>query len=60
MKRHILFLDLKDDDLLIAQYEEWHQKVWPEVIASIRDSGITNMEIFRCKNRLTMLMETDD
>lgn len=60
MKRYCLLLDLKDDEKLIAQYEEWHGKVWPEIIASIRNAGILNMEIFRHQNRLSMLMEVDD
>lgn len=59
-KRYCLALDLKDDQHLIAEYERWHQNVWPEIKESIRSSGITNMEIFRLGNRLFMIMETDD
>lgn len=60
MKKFCLLLDLKSDPALIRQYEDWHQRVWPEIVESIRTSGITNMEIFRFENRLVMLMETDD
>lgn len=60
MKRFCLLLDLKDDPELIRKYEEWHRQVWPEVVLSIRESGILNMEIFRHANRLVMLMETED
>ncbi len=60
MKRYVLALDLKDDPKLIREYEVWHTSVWPEVLISIRDSGIRKMEIFRAGNRLTMIMETDD
>jgi len=60
MKRFCLALDLKDDEKLIREYEEHHQKVWPEIISSIRDSGIENMEIYRLGTRMFMIMETND
>ena len=62
MKRYCLALDLKDDPQLIAEYEQWHAKenVWPEIMKSIKDSGIINMEIYRAGNRLFMIMETRD
>ncbi len=56
--RYCLALDLKDDPALIAEYERYHQRIWPEIDASIRESGITNMEIYRIGNRLFMIMET--
>src|SRR5690625_8009675 len=59
-KRYCLLLDLVDDDQLIREYEDYHQKAWPEVIRSIRDSGILSMEIYRFGNRLSMMMETTD
>jgi L-rhamnose mutarotase len=59
MDRYCLTLDLKDDPILIAEYEVWHQKVWPEIIDSIRSSGIENMLIYRFSNRLFMIMEVN-
>ena len=56
-KRYCLTLDLKDDAALIAEYEAHHRAVWPEILVSIRDSGITDMEIYRFANRLFMIME---
>lgn len=56
MKRYCLTLDLIDDPLLIAKYEGWHKSVWPEIKASILDSGITGMEIYRFGNRLFMII----
>ncbi|UHG92670.1 L-rhamnose mutarotase [Spirosoma oryzicola] len=58
--RYCLALDLKDDPTLIAEYQQYHQRIWPEIEASIRESGITNMEIYRLGNRLFMIMETDE
>jgi L-rhamnose mutarotase len=58
--RYCLALDLKNDPALIAEYERYHVKIWPEIEASIRDSGITSMEIYRIENRLFMIMETDE
>ncbi|MBM3441751.1 MAG: L-rhamnose mutarotase [Bacteroidetes bacterium] len=60
MKQFCLALDLKDDPHLMQAYEEYHQAVWPEILASIRESGITAMEIYRAGNRLFMIMTTDD
>jgi len=58
--RYCLALDLKNDDDLIAEYERHHRSVWPEILNSIKSSGITVMEIYRVSNRLFMIMETDD
>lgn len=52
-------LDLKDDSKLINEYEKYHENVWPEILESVKSSGITNMEIYRVFNRLFMIMETD-
>jgi L-rhamnose mutarotase len=60
MKKYCLALDLKDDPALIAEYEEYHRRVWPEIIKSIKDSGIVAMEIYRTGNRLFMIMETEE
>lgn len=60
MKRYCLALDLKNDAVLIAEYEAYHKRIWPEIEASIRDSGIERMEIYRTGNRLFMIMETKD
>ncbi len=60
MKKYHLALDLKEDPQLIQAYIEHHEKVWPEIIESIKAAGILNMEIYRTGNRLFMVMETED
>lgn len=60
MKIHCLALDLKNDDALIAKYEEYHTNVWPEVLESLKNSGINHMEIYRVGNRLFMIIEVED
>jgi L-rhamnose mutarotase len=62
MKKYCLALDLTDDAKLIAEYENLHKRenVWPEIVKSIADSGINNMEIYRTGNRLFMIIEADD
>ncbi|MGA0559027.1 L-rhamnose mutarotase [Larkinella sp. VNQ87] len=57
--RYCFALDLKDDPALITEYEQYHEKIWPEIEASIQSAGITDMEIYRIGNRLFMIMETD-
>jgi len=58
-KRYCLALDLKNDMALIAEYEDYHRNVWPEIIASIKDAGIEQMEIYRTGTRLFMVMEVN-
>lgn len=59
-KRYCLALDLKNDPQLIEQYETHHRQVWPAILESIRDSGITELEMYRFQNRLFMIMEVDE
>lgn len=60
MKRYCLALDLIDDAALIAEYETYHKKIWPEIYDSIKQSGIEQMEIYRAGNRLFMIMEVNE
>ncbi|HZY35366.1 MAG TPA: L-rhamnose mutarotase [Mucilaginibacter sp.] len=60
MQKYCLTLDLKDNPALIAEYERYHQAIWPEIHKSITGAGIANMEIYRCDTRLFMIMETDE
>jgi L-rhamnose mutarotase len=60
MQKYCLALDLKDDPKLIAEYEAYHKKIWPEIDASIKNSGITNLEIYRIGTRLFMILEAND
>jgi len=58
--RWCLALDLRDEPALIEEYVRLHRRIWPEIATSIRDAGITGMEIWRTGNRLFMVMETDE
>lgn len=60
MKSYGLTLCLKDDPVLIARYKEHHQHVWPEVLARIREVGITRMEIFLLGRRMFMYLQAVD
>jgi L-rhamnose mutarotase len=60
MKRYCLACDLRDDPELIAAYEAHHENVWPEILESIKASGIERMEIYRVSNRLFMIIEAND
>jgi len=51
-------LDLKDDPALIAAYDAWHTRVWPEVLEHLRAQGITHCSIHRAGNRLFMIVES--
>ncbi|MGJ5641541.1 L-rhamnose mutarotase [Formosa sp. S-31] len=59
-KRYYLACDLKDDPELFETYKDFHKNVWPEILESIKASGIEQMEIFNIGNRLFMVMEVND
>lgn len=56
VKRYCQILTLKDDPVLIAQYREWHSKVWPEVLEGIKGVGILDHEIYMHGNILFMIL----
>ena len=58
-QKYCLALDLKEDPQLIAEYKEHHQQVWPEIIKSIKDSGITLLDIYSVGNRMFMIIEAN-
>ena len=60
MKRYCLTLDLKNDPALIAEYEQRHKDIWPEIEKSMVDSGVTDVEIYRTGTRMIMIFEVDD
>ncbi len=59
-RRYCLTQDLKDDPQLIAEYKKHHQKIWPEITASFKESGIEDAEIYLMGTRMVMIMEVND
>lgn len=59
-RRYCLTLDLKDDPELIAEYERYHEKIWPEVTRSIKGAGICDLQIYRLGTRMFMIMEVNE
>jgi L-rhamnose mutarotase len=59
-RRFCLTLDLKDDPALIAEYRKYHEKIWPEITESIKNSGIVDMEIYLLGARMFMIMEVNE
>jgi L-rhamnose mutarotase len=58
-RRYCFTLDLKDDPKLIAEYKQYHEKIWPEITRSIKDAGIEDLEIFLLGTRMFMIMEVN-
>jgi len=58
-KRYVQFLEISDNEELIAQYRKWHSEEynWPEVRQGIRQVGILEMEIYILGNRLVMIVD---
>lgn len=59
-QKFCLALDLKDDAQLMAEYKAYHQDVWPEIIQSIKESGITVLDIYSVGNRMFMIIEANE
>jgi L-rhamnose mutarotase len=59
MKRQVLAIDLRSDEV-VETYREHHRRVWPEVLESLRTSGVTGMEIYLLGRRLVMIAELHD
>jgi len=61
-RQYCLTLNLRDDEDLIREYEEFHKpgNVWPEIVESIRRDGILDMQIFRSGVRLVMVITVSD
>lgn len=60
LNRHCFALDLINDVELISAYKKHHENVWPEIIDSIKDSGIIDLDIYLVENRLFMIMDVSD
>ena len=60
MQSYGLTLLLKDDADVIDRYKRYHRESWPEVIARLKEIGITEMKIFLIGRRLFMYMEAID
>lgn len=59
-RRFCLTLDLKDDPRLIEEYKRYHQKIWPEIARSIKESGIESLEIYMRGTRMFMILEVNE
>ncbi|HZR59291.1 MAG TPA: L-rhamnose mutarotase [Terriglobales bacterium] len=59
-RRYCLTLDLKDDPKLIAEYKKYHQKIWPEITASLKETGVEDAEIYLLGTRMFMILEVSD
>jgi L-rhamnose mutarotase len=43
-----------------AQYDESHRRVWPALLAKLKQVGISHYSIFRRGQDLVLVMEVDD
>jgi len=59
-RRYCQALDLVDDPALIAEYQQHHQRIWPDIATHLREFGVLEMEIYLLGHRLFMVMDTTD
>lgn len=62
ISRYCFALDLKDNPVLIEEYKKFHEPggVWPEIVDSIKDAGIEQLDIYLTGNRLFMVMDVNE
>lgn len=62
MKTYCLALDLRDDPKLIEEYKSYHRpdRIWPEVVAAVKDDGVVSEEIYLAGTRMVMVLKTTD
>jgi L-rhamnose mutarotase len=60
MKRYVLTVNLRDDPAAVAAYREHHRRVWPEVVDSLRRSGVQRMDIHLLGRHLVMVVDVPD
>src|SRR5437899_10600020 len=60
MQSYGLTLLLKGDADVIESYKGYHREAWPEVIARLKEIGISEMKIYLIGRRLFMYMEAVD
>ena len=58
--RTVLAVDLSGSASGIEAYKAHHRLVWPEVLASLRQAGIQQMDIYLLGRRLVMILETNE
>jgi L-rhamnose mutarotase len=58
MGRYAFNLRIKCD--AIEEYEREHTRVWPELLAKLKEVGISDYSIFRRGQDLTLVLRVDD
>jgi L-rhamnose mutarotase len=58
MPRYAFQLRIKED--AIEEYEREHQRVWPELLAKLKEVGISDYSIFRRGQELVLCLRVDD
>jgi L-rhamnose mutarotase len=58
MPRYAFKLRIKAD--AIEKYEREHQRVWPELLAKLKEVGISDYSIFRRGQDLVLCLRTDN
>jgi len=60
MTRYALTVNLKNDSSVVETYRRYHERVWPEVLKSLREAGVERMDIHLLGRQLVMFVELND
>ncbi|MFD2201414.1 L-rhamnose mutarotase [Shivajiella indica] len=59
-KRYCLTLNLKNDPVLIEEYERYHKQIPEAILQSFKDADILSMELYRWETRLFMVLDVSE
>lgn len=60
MRTYVYLLDLKPEENIIEEYRRYHENVWPEVPAKLKEIGIISNKIYILGNRLVSILTVED
>ncbi len=58
MPRYAFQLRIRED--AIEEYERGHRRVWPELLAKLKEVGISDYSIFRRGQELVLVLRVED
>jgi L-rhamnose mutarotase len=62
VRRYVYALDLVEAPSKIAEYDAWHRadRISPALVASLKRSGLADLELFRTGNRLVLIIDAPE
>ena len=56
IKELVFVVNLVNDESKVAEYLEYHKKIWPEVEAGLKKAGYKKIKVYRFNTSLVMIL----